>query len=181
MKTLEDLRHYMEENGRVVLLPSHEDAPRSVWVTDDVAPGGIAGYYERAIAPLPHRWAVDGKIAQLTFELENTTFRIRASAKTTVHANKLYVVQIFFTVLEWIDAGIVDRSVAFAPFALQRDDPHEWWRVLRTPPDASRAEIERAYRHQVGQVHPDHGGTHEAFLRVRAAYEEGLALVDRAQ
>lgn len=45
-------------------------------------------------------------------------------------------------------------------------------RVLDVAPDATEAEIRRAYRERVKEVHPDAGGgDEEAFKRVTAAYE----------
>lgn len=44
--------------------------------------------------------------------------------------------------------------------------------VLGVDASASPAEIERAYRERVKEVHPDQGGDEEAFKRVREAYEQ---------
>jgi membrane protein implicated in regulation of membrane protease activity len=44
-------------------------------------------------------------------------------------------------------------------------------RVLGLEPGASQAEIKRAYRERVKEVHPDRGGDEEAFQRVTSAYE----------
>ena len=38
------------------------------------------------------------------------------------------------------------------------------------------AEVKAAYRKRVKQFHPDHGGSHEEFLGLQAAYEEALRL-----
>lgn len=42
--------------------------------------------------------------------------------------------------------------------------------VLGLGTDASAADITAAYRERVKQAHPDHGGSHEDFRRVREAY-----------
>jgi hypothetical protein len=42
--------------------------------------------------------------------------------------------------------------------------------VLGVDPSASTEEIRTAYREQVKDVHPDHGGDRESFERVREAY-----------
>ena len=42
--------------------------------------------------------------------------------------------------------------------------------LLGVPATASIEEVKRAYRQQVKQVHPDHGGDREAFERLREAY-----------
>ena len=52
-----------------------------------------------------------------------------------------------------------DRTATAAAFA-----------VLGVPATASAREIQQAYRRQVKQVHPDHGGDREAFERLREAY-----------
>lgn len=44
--------------------------------------------------------------------------------------------------------------------------------VLSIEPDASDAEIDRAYRKRVLETHPDQGGSAEELQRVRAAYEQ---------
>lgn len=43
--------------------------------------------------------------------------------------------------------------------------------VLGIAPDADDAEIDRAYRRRVKEVHPDHGGSAKEFQRVRTAYQ----------
>jgi hypothetical protein len=42
--------------------------------------------------------------------------------------------------------------------------------VLDVPAEASAREVTAAYREKVKRVHPDHGGDHEEFKRVREAY-----------
>lgn len=42
--------------------------------------------------------------------------------------------------------------------------------ILGVPATASAREVKRAYRRQVKQVHPDHGGDREEFERLREAY-----------
>ncbi len=44
-------------------------------------------------------------------------------------------------------------------------------KVLGVSTDADPAEIKRAYRQKVKEVHPDRGGDEETFKRVTAAYE----------
>jgi ferredoxin len=48
------------------------------------------------------------------------------------------------------------------------DDPFD---VLGVDPGADEEAVERAYRKQVKEAHPDHGGSQRAFERVRAAYD----------
>ncbi|WP_225332739.1 ferredoxin Fer [Halomicrobium urmianum] len=46
--------------------------------------------------------------------------------------------------------------------------PHE---ILDVDPGADEQTVRDAYREQVKEAHPDHGGTAEEFQRVRSAYE----------
>jgi ferredoxin len=43
--------------------------------------------------------------------------------------------------------------------------------VLGVEPGADEETVERAYRQRIKEAHPDHGGSQEAFRRVREAYE----------
>jgi ferredoxin len=43
--------------------------------------------------------------------------------------------------------------------------------VLGIEPGADEETVERAYRQRIKEAHPDHGGSQEAFRRVRRAYE----------
>ena len=54
------------------------------------------------------------------------------------------------------ESGVDPASAAFA--------------VLGLPVEATAADVRAAYREKVKQVHPDHGGDHESFRRVREAY-----------
>jgi ferredoxin len=46
--------------------------------------------------------------------------------------------------------------------------------VLEIEPGADEETVERAYREAIKDAHPDHGGSQEAFRRVRGAYESIL-------
>ena len=63
----------------------------------------------------------------------------------------------------------------FAP--LEKDEPYE---VLGIEATSSWAEIKSAYRKQTFLTHPDHGGTKEAFCRVREAFEVLMARKEAA-
>jgi len=54
----------------------------------------------------------------------------------------------------------------FAP--MEADEPYQ---VLGISGSSTWAEIKSAYRKQARLTHPDHGGTKEAFCRVREAFE----------
>lgn len=43
--------------------------------------------------------------------------------------------------------------------------------ILGLQPGATQPEIKRAYKRLAAKAHPDGGGSHEAFIRLQAAYE----------
>lgn len=55
----------------------------------------------------------------------------------------------------------------------------DWWDVLRVPMNADRATITNAYKALARVHHPDAGGDPREFIRVRKAYDEGLAKAAR--
>ncbi len=52
----------------------------------------------------------------------------------------------------------------------QMDPADAAFAVLGVPDSATLAEVKRAYREKVKEVHPDHGGDREEFQQVREAY-----------
>jgi curved DNA-binding protein CbpA len=50
---------------------------------------------------------------------------------------------------------------------VKKDSP---WDILGIPMNASWDVVLKGYRHAVMKAHPDAGGSHEAFLRVSAAF-----------
>lgn len=52
--------------------------------------------------------------------------------------------------------------------------PEQWWQVLGVPQNASRDEIQRAYREKARTAHPDAGGSDAAMSRLNAARDQGL-------
>ncbi len=50
------------------------------------------------------------------------------------------------------------------------------YEVLGITPDATKEEIQEAYRRARRRAHPDHGGTPEAFLAVQDAYDKVMKL-----
>jgi len=57
--------------------------------------------------------------------------------------------------------------------------PRSAWATLRLAPDASLAEVRRAFRQLALETHPDHGGDAERFREVQAAYERLVARLTR--
>ncbi len=68
------------------------------------------------------------------------------------------------------------RKSAFAPVK-QPMTLEEALKLLKLKPPATRSAIKRAYRAQAQVAHPDHGGSHEAMVRLNAAYALALASV----
>lgn len=50
--------------------------------------------------------------------------------------------------------------------------------VLGLTSPCTAAEVKEAYRRLVKQVHPDAGGTHDAFLELQEAYEQTLEMCE---
>lgn len=53
----------------------------------------------------------------------------------------------------------------------------DWNEVLGVEPRASWGEIVEAWKKKIKEAHPDVGGSHEAFIEVQDAYEEGKKLM----
>lgn len=68
--------------------------------------------------------------------------------------------------------GTVDQ--AFAGYDALPAPRTAWWEVLGVPKNASRDEIQAAYRKAAKETHPDAGGSEDAFLKVQAAWEAAL-------
>lgn len=63
--------------------------------------------------------------------------------------------------------------------AMAENAPGEAFAVLGVDPRASPEEVQAAYREQVKNVHPDHGGDRESFERVQEAYMIAKGQEDR--
>ncbi|MHB9285745.1 J domain-containing protein [Halobacteriales archaeon Cl-PHB] len=67
-------------------------------------------------------------------------------------------------------------EIDFGPTGADRQDPTvAAFRELGVPADATLREIKRAYRRRVKEVHPDQGGSEDAFRRLREAYTTATA------
>lgn len=58
-----------------------------------------------------------------------------------------------------------------APPPPPRPDPSRLWTVLGLPGPVDRLSAQMAYRRAAFQAHPDHGGSHEAFIRLGRTWE----------
>lgn len=50
----------------------------------------------------------------------------------------------------------------------------EWYQVLNVKPDASKKDIQNAYRSLAKIHHPDNGGDKDEFHKLRTAYDEAM-------
>lgn len=163
----------MHEWGATSLIPSAEESPKSVWVTDDLAPGGLAGYYEKVLIPVQHRIVKSASMFRIDFDYRGGTYRVQSSRGTSLAINARRVAEAIETIMVWIDQGLVDIQTAFEAF--RRHDTDAWWEVLQCSPTAPLEEIERAWKRLVLETHPDRGGDPEQFRRVQSAYETARA------
>ncbi len=66
-------------------------------------------------------------------------------------------------------------SAAFRGFvALPEGGTRQWWEVLGVGMNAQEAEIRAAFMRLARPAHPDAGGSHEEFVALQRAFEEGL-------
>jgi hypothetical protein len=79
--------------------------------------------------------------------------------------------------LVWLTLG---QAVALGDSRSAQLQVTDWREVLGLPVDGflSVAQVRRAYRTRLFQVHPDHGGDADEFARVQRAFEEGKRLVE---
>jgi DnaJ-domain-containing protein 1 len=87
------------------------------------------------------------------------------------------------------EAQTLDQVFAqfFLGFAATPDDTvlflgsgeEDWWQVLGVEPEADQTAIRNAYRALARRHHPDAGGAPAEFKRLRRAYEQVLAQLDR--
>lgn len=68
-------------------------------------------------------------------------------------------------------AEILDR--AFTGF-VALPAPEQWFTILGVSANATRTEIDTAYRRLAATHHPDRGGDGQAMARINAARDEGL-------
>lgn len=71
-------------------------------------------------------------------------------------------------IARWGTGDMVDA--AFAGFAALPAAGRPWHEVLRCDPSSNAEAIRSAYIRQIGQHHPDRGGTHEAAQEVNDAF-----------
>lgn len=69
--------------------------------------------------------------------------------------------------------GVGTATQAFAGYQML-EAPEQWWQVLGVDQNASRDEIQRAYREKARTAHPDAGGSDAAMSRLNAARAQGL-------
>ena len=70
--------------------------------------------------------------------------------------------------------GVGTAAQAFAGYQMLAA-PEQWWQVLGVSQNATRDEIQRAYREKARTAHPDAGGNDAAMSRLNAARDQGLS------
>lgn len=69
----------------------------------------------------------------------------------------------------WGASDMMDRAfTGFQALPMRKS----WWKVLEVAHNATRAEIDAAYRAKVKSTHPDTGGSHEAMSELNVAYDD---------
>lgn len=53
-------------------------------------------------------------------------------------------------------------------------DTRVWFEILSVAPTVTKQDLLNAYRQKAMEFHPDKGGTHDQFIKIQAAYKEGL-------
>lgn len=75
--------------------------------------------------------------------------------------------------------GVGSIEQAFAGYtALPPDAATDWWLVLGVSPNATRDQIEEAYRRLAREAHPDTGGSHDAMSRINTARDAARKAVE---
>lgn len=90
--------------------------------------------------------------------------------------DNLHAVELTIAALRGIDRWGAHEMVAAAFQGFQAlpagTAAASWWSVLDVHPNASEVEIEQAYRRMAKSLHPDAGGSAEAFQTLQDAYRQ---------
>jgi hypothetical protein len=77
--------------------------------------------------------------------------------------------------------AMVDLHASVSASLAAADERPRWARVLGVRVDCDEEQVRQAYRRRAFETHPDRpGGSHEAFLAVRRAHEEAVAVLATA-
>ncbi|WP_227131730.1 J domain-containing protein [Halorubellus salinus] len=149
------------EGRRRVEIREYLDAIEEVFVEDHELDGEAVAFY------LPERDVA------VTFDAK-AYFRLQATGTATVlcehemHGHHLGGRLPFeVPVVEWYDEDADPEAVV-----------REAFDALGLSPSADVDAVRSAYRDRVKEAHPDHGGTEDAFTRVREAYATAKAHAD---
>lgn len=85
------------------------------------------------------------------------------------------------TIERWGGGRILERTTAgldALPSSVGDANASAWWIVLGVDHNASRDDVEAAYRRARREAHPDHGGSPESFNRVQNAWKQYLEASD---
>lgn len=110
------------------------------------------------------------------FTMRNKPRVMARDAHPTMHEN-LHSLALTIEAMRAIErhGGALMMERAFEGFAaLSTPGAKSWWRVLQVPANASRDEIEFAYRRLARERHPDRGGSDAMMAELNAAREQGF-------
>jgi hypothetical protein len=128
--------------------------------------------------PLADQKQPDDRAVAIYFELKGQELCVAvdrwAFVEDNIHAIALSIGAIR-GLERWGGGDMVERSFqGFAALPAGNGSDAEWWQVLDVPPNASRDEIDRAYRRLALELHPDKGGDLQRFVTLQTAYEQAL-------
>lgn len=120
---------------------------------------GAAVYFELGEQKKPHVLACD-RFTRVADNIAAVAAHIEATRK-----------------IERCGVGTLEQSFVgyLALPAKGATSAESWWDILGVAPAATREEVRRAYRAKALVVHPDHGGSPEAFSRLAEATKQALS------
>ncbi|WP_458788950.1 DnaJ domain-containing protein [Dyella jiangningensis] len=127
--------------------------------------------------PYAQQRAIDDHGIALYFEYKGKPMCFACDRYTRMEAN-MRAIELTIAALRgierWGASDMLER--AFTGFAqLEHSPTQQWWDVLGINRNATRDEIETAWRRLRSAHHPDRdGGDHDIFLTVKAAYEKAM-------
>lgn len=91
-------------------------------------------------------------------------------------ADNLVAISKHIEALRGIDRwGVGTMEQAFGGYVALPPAAEEWWLILGVDPDASREEIDTAYKRLAQEAHPDRGGDAEAMAKLNMARDAAKA------
>lgn len=129
--------------------------------------------------PLANQRAPDDPGVAVYFERNNKPLCIACDRFASVDANMSAIaktIEAFRGIERWGASSMLDRAFRGFEALPSPAGMQPWWEALGLTQNATRDQVEHAWRRLRSATHPDHGGSPEAFQRATAAYE--LALLE---